>query len=498
VETRLQVLSDDDRAVIHERSLAILAEVGVRVDTDRGRAILAGAGGRVDEASRVVRFPRELVEDALRSAPRHFSLGGRRVGWSLAMNEGSCSLVLDGEAVYAIDAGSDERRAATYADWLAATRLIDDLDEVGVYWRAVTAGLAGEGSAAAVRHWRDAYRHFTKHVQDAATTLDEASWLGEVLGTIFGGRRAVQEINPFSFLLCPFSPLVLEGSFTDAYLATIDWRLPVAVMPMPLMGLSGPASLASTVVLGNCEVLAVLCLVQAAAPGVPVIYAAAPAVMDPRTGRYGGGAVEHALLGSAATEMARFYGLPVQASTGGTDDHRPGAQASYERALGWALPTLSWPDLLVGPGLVGGSAILSLEQLMIDIEVFRRAIRLRRGIGPVADDPARGELAAVGPAGSFHDRRATRDAVRSGTWLIDRLGVHGPYERWREAGARDVLDDAHEVVERTLAAHRDVPFDEAQERELDRLEARATGAGGKGAAAQGVASRRPRAPRGGR
>ena len=473
MRTSLQVLSENDRAVIHERSLVLLAETGVRVDTDKGRALLANSGAIVDEGTRIVRFPGSLIEESLRLAPRQFALGGRRPGWRLPMNEGACSLVLDGEAATAVDALTGERRPATYEDWLAVTQLAEDLDEVGVYWRAVSAGVPGEGPAAVLHGWRDAYRQFTKHVQDSAATPEETGWLLELLGAIFGGRQAVRDGMPFSFLLCPLSPLVLEGPFTDAYLAAAEWRIPVAVMPMPLMGLTGPASLTSTVVVANSEVLAVLCLAQAAAPGVPVIYAPASGVMDPRSGRYGGGPVEHALLGSATTEMARFYGLPVQASTGGTDAHRPGAQAGYERSMGWTLPVLSWPDLLVGPGLMAGSTVVSIEQLLLDVEVFRRAARLRDGIGDPAADPAAAEVAEVGPGGTFLDRTATRDAVRSGVWLMDRLGSHGTYDKWRATGSRDVLDESRESVARMLGTHHDAPFEEGLARELDRLEQRA-------------------------
>ena len=43
------------------------------------------------------------------------------------------------------------------------------------------------------------------------------------------------------------------------------------------------------------------------------------------------------------------------------------------------LPLLSWPDILVGPGLLGGSMILNLEQLLIDVEMFRMCKRAHTG-----------------------------------------------------------------------------------------------------------------------
>lgn len=472
----VRVLSEDDVGQVHERTLGLLARVGVRVDTEKGRRILADGGAVVDEGTRVVRFPRGLVEEALRVAPRQFTLGGRRPGWDLPLNSGACTLMVDGGGIFAYDARAGIRRPATYDDWVAATDLIDALDEVGVYWRTVEAGLAGDKTPDAVRHWIAAYRHFSKHVQDVAVTPADARWLLVVLETVFGGRANVRQVRPFSFLLCPHSPLVIEGPYTDAYLETLGWEIPVAVMPMPMMGLTSPASLLATVIQGNAEVLAMLCLVQAAAPGTPFIYAPAFAVMEPRSGRYGGGAVEHALLGAATTEMARCYALPAEASAGGTDHHVPGIQAAYESALNWSLPALSWPDILVGPGLLGGSMILSLEQLLIDVEVFRRCQRLREGIGSPADGRLDDLLDEVAPGQTFVDHRSTRDAVRGGEWHLSRLGFQGTYEQWDQARRPDILDEARETVGAILAGHSSLPLDPDLEGELMRIQQQAEAA----------------------
>jgi trimethylamine:corrinoid methyltransferase-like protein len=61
VKTRIEVLSPDERAQVHERSLQVLEKVGMRVDTAQGRRILKDAGARVDDATRIVRFPPALV-----------------------------------------------------------------------------------------------------------------------------------------------------------------------------------------------------------------------------------------------------------------------------------------------------------------------------------------------------------------------------------------------------------------------------------------------------
>jgi len=212
-----------------------------------------------------------------------------------------------------------------------------------------------------------------------------------------------------------------------------------------------------------------LCLVQAADPGTPFIYAPALAVMNPRTGMYSSGAIENALLSSAATEMSRYYGLPVLGGGGGTDTYVPGIQAGYERAMSSVIGTLSWPDLLVGPGLLGGSMILSLEQLVIDVEMFRMSRQAHRGI-PTQDEAWLDEIIQkVGPGGNYLGEKSTIKNIRSGEWLIPQLGVHDTEGSWVRSGRKDVLDEAREKVDQILKTHKPLPLDDDVQKELDKI-----------------------------
>ena len=473
MRTVLQVLSEKEQAEAHERTLGVLAKTGVRVDTARGRQFLKDAGAEVDEHTHIVRFPRALVEESLRLAPKAFTLGARRPDWDLPMNAGDCTLLIDGEAMFVLDRETGERRPGTFHDWLEATRLIDALDEIGVYWRMIEVSDRNETIADFVVYWRSLLSNFSKHIQGVITTPGQAPWLLEVLQTVFGDQETIRRQHPLSFLLCPQSPLIIDGPYTDAYLALLGWEIPVAAMPMPLMGASAPGSPIATVVVGNCEVLAMLCLVQAAAPGTPFIYAPCLATMDPRSGRYSGGAVENGVLSAAAIEMARYYGLPVEASGIGTDRHTPSIQAGYERALNGLLPVLSWPDILVGPGLLGGSMNLCLEQLLIDVEIFRMSKRAHEGILVDQDTWLDDLISEIGPGGHFLAEPSTVEGIREGRWYISDLGVHDTFEKWEAAGKPTLRDQAYETVEQILATHQPLPLDEDVERELDRIKKQA-------------------------
>ena len=469
METYMRVLSGLDRAMVHEKTVKILEETGVRVETDLGRDYLKKAGAEIDENTKIARIPRNLLEESLAAAPKKFSLGARRPGWDLGMNEGNCSLLIDGSGIEVIDHRTREKRPSTSSDWFDATRVIDAIDEFGAYWGMVDQSDVEDSLPETINHWIQIFTNFSKHVQDASSTPSESAWLLEILQVVFGDKETIKKTNPYSFLVCPQSPLIIEREHTDAYLATKGYQIPIAVMPMPLMGGTGPGNMISMAIQGNCEVLAMLCLVQAVDPGTPFIYAPALAVMNPRTGMYSAGAIENALLSSAATEMSRYYGLPALGGGGGTDTYVPGIQAGYERAMSSVIGTLSWPDLLVGPGLLGGSMILSLEQLMIDVEMFRMSRQAFRGI------PTHGEawldevIQKVGPGGNFLGEKSTIKNIRSGEWLIPRMGVHETEGSWVRSGRKDVLDEARDKVDHILKSHKPLPLDGDVQKELDKI-----------------------------
>ncbi|MGB7094133.1 MAG: trimethylamine methyltransferase family protein, partial [Anaerolineales bacterium] len=183
--------------------------------------------------------------------------------------------------------------------------------------------------------------------------------------------------------------------------------------------------------------------------------------------------IESGLTGAASTEMARFYGLPVEASGGGTNQFMPGIQASYERSLNALLPVLSWPDLLVGPGLIGGSTHLCLEQLLIDVEVYKMGIRAHQGIASDKQHWLDEVIQQVGPAGYFMGQPSTVKNMRSGEWYLSDFGSPGSYEEWQNSGKQDVIQEARDRIDQILSTHKPLPLSEEMEKELDQIYIRA-------------------------
>ena len=472
--TIIEVLTPDQRAQVHERTLHVLSTVGMRVDSDEGRDLLAEAGALVDRSTRIVRFPPALVEQSLAAAPREFSLGGRRPDWSFPLNAGESTLCLDGGPTMVLDRRSGERRPSTYDDWCEATVLCDALDEIGLFWSPVEGGRRDDSMAGWVDYTIDTQRRCSKHVQDSFDDPAEAPWLLETLEIVFGGRDEVRRRHPYSFLLTPVSPLIMECPGTDALLALRGYDIPVAAMPMPLMGATAPGSMLATVLLGNCETLGALCLIQSAEPGTPFIYAPCLASVDPRNGRLAGNAGQTA-MNVAGVEMARFYGLPSMGSGPGTDHFEPGIQAGYEKAFDTLFSALAWPDILVGPGTLAEATVFSFEQTIVDVEIWRLCRKAHAGIVVDEDRWLDDVIERVGPGGHFLGERSTRANARRGEWHLSQLGRNDSYQAWAAAGRPDVLDEAREAVDALLATHEPLPLGDEIEAELARLRARARG-----------------------
>ena len=470
MQTRLQVLSEEERVRLHQASLRVLSKTGVKVATAKGRRILAAAGARVDDVSRVVRFPASMVDASLRLAPKNFILGARRPGCDLVMNTGDCSLMMSGQGTQTLDRHTDACRLATANDLMEATRLADALDEIGIYWDIVEASdRGGDSIGDFVAHMSAVCRNFSKHIQEPTANAEQAPWLLEILQVVFGDLATIRRRHPLSAVLCPQSPLTIDEQYTDAYLALAGNNIPVAVVPMALMGATAPASLIGTVLVGNCEILAMLCLLQAAEPGVPVIYAPVSAQMDPRSGILSGGRPGRGLMAAAACEMARYYGLPAMISGMGTNCHAPGIQGGYERGMNSLTAMLAGPDLLEGAGLLGGGMILSLEQMFIDAEVFRFCRQVRQGLDGSTDKVTEA-IETVGPGGHFIEEPSTLAALRSAEWAMSDVGVHCSLEEWQAAGRPILREEARTKVEHILDTHRPMPLDAAAQRELDRIQ----------------------------
>ena len=77
MRAQCQILSEDERQRIHDESLKILQQVGVKFLSQRALKIMSDNGAKVDHDTGIAKIPAEMVEQALKTAPKSFVLGGQ-------------------------------------------------------------------------------------------------------------------------------------------------------------------------------------------------------------------------------------------------------------------------------------------------------------------------------------------------------------------------------------------------------------------------------------
>jgi trimethylamine--corrinoid protein Co-methyltransferase len=182
------------------------------------------------------------------------------------------------------------------------------------------------------------------------------------------------------------------------------------------------------------------------------------------------GAIERAALSAATTEMARYYGFPAETSGFSTGQSVPNMQAGYERAFNVLPAILSWPDILVGAGLLGSSMILSLEQMLVDCEFFRMCKQAHRGIVSSAGKWMDDEIDRIGPGGHFLDTSSTARAVRGEEWYMEKLGISATFEEWEANGKPELLTQARDMVDQILSSHQPLALEEEIVQELAHIQ----------------------------
>lgn len=446
-----QILSEDERQKVHDESIKILEQIGVKFLSDRALKIMNDNGAKIDGDSKIARIPAEMVEQALKTAPKSFALGGRTPEFDAPLPSPSAGYVLDLGGVFTRDFRTGERRYAVLQDNEEALRVFEPMKHASVVWPHSIAEEQTSPSTA-LRTVASSLQHTSLHVQDELGEPAEVPFLIELLAAVLGGEDAVRERKLFSVCYCTLAPLVHEGEMCDAYLDLIEFNAPILLFPMPCTGSTGPGSLYSNIVMGNAEALSSLVLFQMARPGTPLIFGDASGSTEFSSGGFLEGSPEMVLQTGARGEMAKFYGLPNTQAGCLTDAKEPGPQAVLEKMLTTLPLVLSGADMVQGPGALETSGTLCLEQIVVDDEIAGVCKRIRDGVDTSESKNYFSDIQEVGPGGHFLMQDNTLKACRSDEFYTAQLCDRNTYERWTELGRPDFYSKARERVEEILAA----------------------------------------------
>jgi trimethylamine--corrinoid protein Co-methyltransferase len=445
-----QFLSEEEQHRIHEDSLRILAEVGVKFRGETALPLLQKHGASVDWDSQIARLPREMVAEALALAPNNFVLGARNPAYNYALPSPVTRYCIDGTAAFVLDFESGQKRYGTTRDIRDSLRVFQQMDMGIMAWAPTVASDAPAGSRV-LHEFFGIMTSTSKHGQHEVHHRSQVPYLVEGLKAIAGGDAELRKSHIYSLIYCPVAPLMHDGDMLDAYLELGEWDLPVMVLPMPITGTTGPASLFSNLCLANAESLSSIVVFQLAHPGRPVIYSSATGSADFRSGAYLCGTPEMGLQSAALVTMGRFYNLPATSAGCSSDAKEPGAEAILDKMLTSVPPVCAGSDIIVGTGEIEGDQLLILEQLVVDNELGRLCQRLYGGVDGSPATELFEDIAHVGPGGHFLGSRNTRRAAHTDEFFMSKLMDRHPYEAWINLGRPGMYMNAREQVKSILA-----------------------------------------------
>jgi trimethylamine--corrinoid protein Co-methyltransferase len=168
-----------------------------------------------------------------------------------------------------------------------------------------------------------------------------------------------------------------------------------------------------------------------------------------------------------ATEMGKYYGLPVFGLGGSTDAKVLDQQCGLEAAISLATALLHGANIVHDVGFMdsGLQASLPLMAICNDFVGFLRAAT--RGV--VVDDETLGldVIEELGPTGDYlshlHTMRHFREPYYS------KLADKGVYAKWLEKGGTSMEQRAAEQINQILESHEPEPLPAEIRQELRRI-----------------------------
>ena len=457
-------LSEKSIVKIHETSLRILEEIGVKVALEEALQIFKKHGAKVE--GEIVRIPPSVVEQGLQPVPHKFLMAGREEKNDLHMEDKRVYLGTGGAALTVLDLGTGEARPGTLQDIAQIARLVDGLENVHFYLRpCVPQDIPKE--AMDVNQFYAALANTTKNVMAAAQSVQTARDVMEMGRMIAGGEESLIKRPFLSFVTSwMISPLHFATETTRVLLEVTKNKIPVALSSAPMAGSTSPVTLAGSLAQVHAEQLAGIALTQLANPGSPVLYGAIPSMADLRHMTYVGGGIEFGLMNAAISQMAQHIQVPNYNSAGLTESKIPDIQAGYEKAYSICLCVLAGSNYIHhAAGMLESMRGVAYEQYVIDDEIIGMALRLLKGIQ--IDDETLGfdAIREAGSSGNFLSSVHTVKWMRR-EYFRQTLGDRQAREAWEKSGSLDGRERARRKAREILRSHTPKGIDPRVDQEI--------------------------------
>ena len=449
-------------AAIHAASLEILERVGVDVHDAQARELLIKGGASADGIR--VSISEHMVTRALKLAPKRMTLHDRdgnvvirASGYQTYFGGGSdCLNVLDHRTA--------QRRRPKLQDVREAATLMDALPEL----EFVMSLFLPEDVDQRIY---DRYQmevmlnHTTKPIIFVSPDMEGCAAAVEMCEIVAGGAKAFRR-RPFATCYINVtSGLVANAEALQKCIYLAGKGLPLLYIPLNAGGVNAPATTAGCMASMNAGTLLGIVLAQLVNEGTPVAvpgWNGGPYNLKTMVGNY-----VLADEQGVATEMGRYYDLPVFGLGGCTDAKVLDQQCGMEATLSLMTALLHGANIVHDVGFMdsGLQGSLQLQVIANDTIGWLRAATA----GVVVDDEtlALDVTGELGPTGDYLSHQHTLDHFRDPYYST--LADKGTHSQWVERGATTMEERASRKVDKILESHNPAPLPPEVQRDIRRV-----------------------------
>ena len=440
-----ELLTQEQVERVHEASLEILQEVGLKVRYAPARELFAQHGAKTEVDSEFIKLPRDIVEKYRKMAPPKFTFHARDPKFDKTIPDDSPVIVTASSAPDIIDPVTGKERRAESGDIARIAHLINALPGYDMFSISTLADDAPRDQFTISRLY-PALKYCLKPIRVTTTDHKDTLAMMEMAYIVAGGKDAYMERPFLTHHYCPtVSPLSMDILSTENVMYFAGEGLPVYPTIVPNAGLTSPMSMAGTLVQGNAEYLATVTLMQMVREGTPTIYATLATVADMRSGAYTSGAIECGMLHMAFAQIARFYNVPCGGYVGLTNSKLNDAQAGYETGMSGMGGIVGGMDMFNIGGLIDALKTFDFAKAVIDDEVAQMMKRVKRGISFSDEDLAVDLIKQIGPGGSFIVAKHTIHRMKTEA-VMTKIADRDARTIWEKKGATDIQARAMKKV----------------------------------------------------
>ena len=168
-----ELLTGEQVERVHDTSLEILEDVGLKVRHSPARDLFLEHGCKVDLESNIVKFPRAVVEKYIKVFPPKFTFRGRDPKYDRTIPDDSPVIVTGSSAPDILDPVTGKERRAVIADIVHIAHLIQELPAYDMFSVSVLADDAPDDQFTLARLY-PALKYCAKPIRITSKDLPDA------------------------------------------------------------------------------------------------------------------------------------------------------------------------------------------------------------------------------------------------------------------------------------------------------------------------------------